>query len=85
MTQRALGVAAGLDEAVASARMNRYEVGVHEPDYGTALRVAQKLDVPVAYLYCDSDSLADLLLALYRAEPSVLSEVRRVLDRTQPR
>ena len=67
LSQKQLGIEAGLDEFVASTRLNRYEVGVHAPDYPMSARLAKVLDVPVAYLYCDSDEIAKLLLAFHRA------------------
>jgi transcriptional regulator with XRE-family HTH domain len=63
MSQKELGIAAGLDEFVASTRINRYETGVHEPDLETAARLAQALGVPLAYLFADDDRQARLLLA----------------------
>ena len=62
LSQKQLGIEAGLDEFVASTRLNRYEVGVHAPDYPMSVRLAKVLDVPVAYLYCDNDELAKLNL-----------------------
>lgn len=67
LSQKQLGIEAGLDEFVASTRINRYEVGVHAPDYQMALRLAHVLRVPVAFLYCDSDELAQMLLAFHQA------------------
>ncbi len=67
LSQKQLGIEAGLDEFVASTRVNRYEVGVHVPDYPMAMRMAQVLGVPVAYLYCDREELACLLLRFHRA------------------
>lgn len=43
--------------------MSRYESGVHEAPIDTARKLAQALGVPLAYLYCDDDNLADLILA----------------------
>ena len=63
LTQERLGVLAGIDEASASARMNQYERGKHEPDWLTVQRLAGVLQVPVAYLYADDDKTAELLLA----------------------
>ncbi|WP_088166976.1 helix-turn-helix domain-containing protein [Delftia sp. K82] len=63
MPQDQLGVAVGLDETTASARMSRYETGVHEPPLDTSNRIAQVLGVPTAYLYCEDDDLADVILA----------------------
>lgn len=63
IAQDKLGVSIGIDEHSASARMSRYENGVHEPPIATARLLAAALKVPLAYLYCDDDLLADILLA----------------------
>jgi transcriptional regulator with XRE-family HTH domain len=60
--QDKLGVAIGMDEGSSSARISRYETGIHEPPFATAVNLAAELKVPVAYLYCDDDRLADLLV-----------------------
>jgi transcriptional regulator with XRE-family HTH domain len=65
-----LGIAAGLDEFVASARINQYERGVHSPDYGLACRLARVLGVPTAYFYAERDDEADLLMAYHRLTPA---------------
>jgi transcriptional regulator with XRE-family HTH domain len=62
MAQDRLGVAIGIDEAAASARVSRYETGTHEPPYNTALLIAKTLGVQVAYFYADDDDLAELIL-----------------------
>lgn len=67
LSQKQLGIQAGLDEFVASARINRYERGVHEPDAGIALRLAEVLNIPRAYLYADDDALADMILTYANA------------------
>lgn len=63
LPQDKLGVEIGLDESVASARISRYETGVHAPPYETAVRLAQVLGIPPAYFYCDEEDLAALILA----------------------
>ncbi len=63
LSQRDLGILAGLDPFVASARVNRYELGVHAPDMATAQRLARCLQVPLAYLFADDDRLARAILA----------------------
>ncbi|MFV8530399.1 helix-turn-helix domain-containing protein [Ralstonia pseudosolanacearum] len=60
--QDVLGVEIGLDETTASARISRYESGVHEPPFEIAQKLAKVLKVPTAYLYCDNDALARFLL-----------------------
>jgi transcriptional regulator with XRE-family HTH domain len=62
LPQDQLGVSIGLDEESSSARISRYETGVHEPPFATAVSLAFALGVPVAYFYCDDDKLAALLV-----------------------
>ncbi|GGK03088.1 helix-turn-helix domain-containing protein [Luteimonas terricola] len=61
ISQRNLGIEAGLDDFVASTRINRYETGVHQPDLQTLQRLAAVLGVPVAYFYAEDDELAQLI------------------------
>ena len=70
MSQEALGIAIGLDESVASTRINRYENGIHQPDWGTLAKIAEVLQVPPAYLLADDD-LAGWLLAHYSSGKNV--------------
>lgn len=62
LSQKQLGIDAGIDEFSASPRVNQYEKGIHTPDFQTAKRLADCLDVPVEYFYCDSDIRAELIL-----------------------
>lgn len=41
--------------------MNHYEKGRHAPDYEVLKKIAEELDVPVAYFFCDSDVTAELV------------------------
>jgi transcriptional regulator with XRE-family HTH domain len=66
LPQDRLGVLIGLDEMCSSARISRYEGGVHEPPFKTAERIAAALNVPVAYFYCPDETLAQLLLVSAR-------------------
>ncbi len=61
LTQEELGIAIGLDEFVASTRINRYEKGVHQPDFTTLNNIADVLEVPVAFLFANDD-LAKIIL-----------------------
>lgn len=63
LSQEKVGVAIGIDESCSRARISRYELGVHEPALPTAKRLAEALEVPLEYLFCDDDDLAALLLA----------------------
>lgn len=67
-----VGVAIGIDESSARARISRYELGVHEPPLPTARLLAQVLGVPLAFLYCENDMVAQLLLKLHRLDSEAL-------------
>ncbi len=64
-SQEKIGVAIGIDESSSRARISRYELGVHEPPVPTARLIAKAMGAPLAQLYCEDDSVADLLLALH--------------------
>ncbi|MFZ2972561.1 MAG: helix-turn-helix transcriptional regulator [Ferribacterium limneticum] len=67
-SQERLGVAIGIDESSARARISRYELGVHEPPLPTVRLIADALNVPLSYLYCEDDRVALLLLELHRLD-----------------
>lgn len=56
-SQEKLGVAIGIDESSARARISRYELGVHEPPLPTVRLIADALGVPLMYLYCEDDKV----------------------------
>lgn len=58
LSQKSLGIAAGIDEFSASARMNQYETGKHIPDYSTLSLIGKVLKLPVAFFYADTPELA---------------------------
>ncbi|EGI76517.1 helix-turn-helix domain-containing protein [Hylemonella gracilis] len=60
--QDKLGVAIGLDETTASARISRYETGTHAAPYDLAVKIAKVLNVPPTFLFCNDDDLARLIL-----------------------
>ncbi|GAB2813789.1 hypothetical protein GCM10027276_13240 [Comamonas piscis] len=63
-SQEKVGVLIGIDESASRARISRYELGTHEPPIKTARLIAEVLQVPLAYLYCEDDDSARLLLSL---------------------
>lgn len=84
LSQKRLGIEVGIDEFVASTRINRYEKGVHQADGATAILLARVLDVPLAYFYAEDDSLAEMILLfgkLNRADRNeVLDQVVKKLN-----
>lgn len=69
-SQEKIGVLIGIDESSSRARISRYELGTHEPPVKTARLISAALGVPLAYLYCEDDEVAELLLALRMLSPS---------------
>ncbi|OWG17678.1 hypothetical protein KDK82_1154 [Delftia sp. K82] len=65
-SQEKVGVLIGIDESSSRARISRYELGTHEPPVKTARQIAEVLNVPLAYLYCEDDEIAELLLVLFK-------------------
>lgn len=68
-SQEKLGVLIGIDESSSRARISRYELGNHEPQLGIARNIAKALGVPLAYLYCEENDVAELLLTLGKLPP----------------
>jgi transcriptional regulator with XRE-family HTH domain len=66
LSQERLGVLADIDEMSASARMNQYERGKHEPDFSMVERLAKVLTVPESYFYAKDDDAAWLLIKFHR-------------------
>jgi transcriptional regulator with XRE-family HTH domain len=66
LSQERLGVLAGIDEMSASARMNQYERGKHEPHSSLVERFAKVLAVPESFFYEKDDEVAHLLVFLHR-------------------
>jgi transcriptional regulator with XRE-family HTH domain len=62
LSQKQLGIRAGIDEFSASARINQYERGKHTPDFSTVERIAKVLKVPTPYFYARDDELAALIV-----------------------
>lgn len=62
LSQKRLGILAGIDEFAASTRINRYEKGVHQANIEVVQQLSAVLGVPLAYFYTEDDDLASLLL-----------------------
>lgn len=89
LSQKQLGILAGMDPAVASPRINQYERGKHEPQLKTAKQLAEALGVPAAFLYTDDELLAQLLLQWstlsVRQKKDLLKSVEKVSGTREPR
>lgn len=61
LSQKALGIKAGIDEFSASPRMNQYERGKHLPDLLTMEHLAATTGIPVPYFFTPEDDLAEII------------------------
>lgn len=82
LSQKELGILAGLDPFVASTRINRYEQDVHAPDQATAKRLAKALGVPMAYLYADNERLARMIRAFSALDVAEQERILMVIEPT---
>lgn len=82
--QDRLGVLIGIDEESSSARISRYETGVHQPPFAVLERIAEVLHVPQAYFFCESDELAELVLLFAKLakdqQAAAIQEINRMLS-----
>jgi transcriptional regulator with XRE-family HTH domain len=62
ISQKQLGIRAGIDEFSASARINQYERGRHMPGLQTLTRLGAVMHLPVPYFYCEDAELAGVIL-----------------------
>jgi transcriptional regulator with XRE-family HTH domain len=77
ISQKQLGIKAGIDPGVASARINQYEKGKHLPHLATAKQLARVLGVPTPYLYADDETLAAWILAYARVSTATRKSIIR--------
>lgn len=85
LSQKMLGIEAGIDAFVASTRINRYELGIHKPDLLTVRKLAQVLKVPMAFFYADTDDeVAELLFKYARTTEEQRQQVLKLLTISQP-
>ena len=81
LSQKRLGIEAGIDEFVASTRINSYEKGVHQADEATAILLAHVLGVPLAYFYAEDDSLAEMILGFCQLNRADRNEVLELVQK----
>lgn len=79
LSQKKLGILAGIDEFSSSARMNQYEKGTHSPDYSMVQRIGSVLELPVAYFYAEDDGLAELIELYEKLNKSKRTELINVV------
>lgn len=57
-----------MDENSASGRMNHYEKGRHIPDLATLKKIADELNVPLNYFFCEDETTAELVIEISKLD-----------------
>ena len=83
LSQKGLGIAAGIDEFSASARMNQYEAGKHVPDYLTLTRIAKILKLPTAYFYAETEELAKFIKLFGKSSKAAKIRIMAKLEKQE--
>ncbi len=83
LSQFEVGTGIGLGSKVARSRISRYESGVHAPSLETAYSLANFYNVPISYLYCDDDILADIIKYVSRLPVHTLTSLLEQLESNQ--
>lgn len=80
LTQAALGAVLGLEEEnTAAPRISRYERGDRMPDNQSMEKLAEALDLPVAYFHAVSEPMAEAILVMSQLSPEKQEELVKVM------
>lgn len=85
IAQDKLGVMIGIDEMTSSARISRYETGIHEPPFAIAERLSAALHVPAAFFYCENDDMARLVVGFAALPVAAQSNLLQLLTELSKR
>jgi transcriptional regulator with XRE-family HTH domain len=80
ISQKQLGILAGIDQFSASSRINQYERGKHTPDFLTAKQLARQLGVPVAFFYSGDDKSAEAILLFEKLSTKMKERVLQLMS-----
>ncbi|HEA15249.1 MULTISPECIES: helix-turn-helix domain-containing protein [Pseudoalteromonas] len=82
ITQKQLGILIGMDENSASGRMNHYEKGRHIPDLTTLKKIADELNVPLNYFFCEDETTAELVIEISKLDTEKKLELIKELKKS---
>ncbi|MCE4302065.1 helix-turn-helix transcriptional regulator [Xanthomonas campestris] len=80
MNQAALGAVLGLEEQNSAApRISRYERGDRMPDNESMAKLAEALELPVAYFHATSDVMAEAILVIAQLPEEKQEELVQIM------
>ena len=77
ISQKELGIQAGVDEFSASSRVNHYEKGNHSPSFVMAKRFSEVLNIPTSFLYEENDEIAAMLMLYHNLSDADRKEINK--------
>lgn len=80
ISQKDLGIKIGMDPSSASGRMNHYEKGRHMPDIETLKKMADELNVPINYFFCESKESATLACLIDKLDDKAKRRLIQLLE-----
>lgn len=87
VSQKELGIKIGMEASSASGRMNHYEKGRHVPDVATLKRLAEELNVPLNYFFCETELMAELVLLIGSLsddkKQALLDKIKQEIDKSK--
>ena len=83
LSQRNLGIKAGFDPSVASARVNQYERSKHAPHFRVVSKMAEVLGLPAAYFYATDDDLAHVIRAFAQLQKKQKTKLQTLIELLQ--
>ena len=83
ISQKDLGIKIGIDPSSASGRMNHYETGRHMPDIEVLKKMANELNVPINYFFCESKQSATLACLIDKLDNNAKEKLIKSLEEDQ--
>lgn len=80
LSQKQLGIRSGIDEFVASTRINRYEKGVHQANTEIVQQLAAVLNLPLAYFYTEDDELASVIRSWFKLNDKKRNTILQIIS-----
>lgn len=75
VSQKKLGILAGMDEYSAGAQVSQYEMGKYTPNLSTLLRIAVVSNHPIEYFFSKDDTMAEAICLMGRLSESARSKL----------
>ena len=76
LSQEALGVLVGIEEATTKVRIHQYEHSKHSPPFSMLARIATALNLPLTWFVCE-EGTQEMMLELHKLPKSDSAEIMK--------